>query len=162
MNDAEEDDFTPQEPGRDVKAVPELSEDDLKARRESVIEQKQYVTSRVSETCRFIGFGLLAVYYTLSISNEPFAVSLLASREWLVRAFGAAGALTVFFDYLQYVAGGRAANKALNRTNEGKKSYRYNKKWMSYRIREFSFVAKQVFAFVGSTILIFLMISALL
>lgn len=156
------DEGTPGELPQDVSAVPELMPDEFKKRQDAVIQQKQFVTSKVSETSRFIGFGLLAVFYTASISTDQFAVEVLNSNPWLAHLFGACGALTILFDYIQYVAGERAAERALRRSDDGQNTFLYNKRWWQYRLREFSYRAKQVLALAGSCVLAYVMISALL
>ena len=152
------DENTEAAPISDAAATAELGPEELQARRDAVLGQKQYVTGRVSETCRYIGFGLVAVYYTLALSGEEFATVLIDRHELLVRIFGAMGALAILADYTQYLAGARAADRALSRANEGPNSFRYNKKWLSYKIRSASYVAKQIFAFFGAFLLAYMMV----
>ncbi|MEJ5220154.1 hypothetical protein WG622_18010 [Cognatishimia sp. D5M38] len=165
MNDSKDqdtaDEITPGMAAKDSAATPNLAPDILADRKKAVLEQKQYVTGRVSETCRFIGFGLVAIYYTLTVSGEQYAKELFESYTWYIRAFGAFGALTVFLDYIQYIAGDRAAARALTRTNDGNNSYRYSKKWLSYKVRGWSYFAKQLFCFLGSASLVYVMVTSL-
>ena len=41
--------------------------------RKDLLDEKRNVTVKISDSCRFIAFGLLAVYYTIMASAEPFA-----------------------------------------------------------------------------------------
>lgn len=145
----------------DATAVADLSEEDIASRRKRRLEEKQYVTGRVGETCRYIGFGLVAVFYAVSISSEALPMQIWSDYGWWVRAFGALGALTVLADYIQYLAGDFAARSALHRTNDGTKTHLYSKKWFSYRLRNWMNVAKQFFALIGASILTGIMVAAL-
>lgn len=141
--------------------VLELSSEESALRRKLRLDEKQYVTGRVGETCRYIGFGLVAVFYGIVTSSEALPKQLLADFGWWIRAFGAFGALTILTDYLQYLAGDFAARSALSRKDQGEFSYLYNKKWFSYRLRTFCYGAKQIFALIGATILTVLLILTL-
>jgi hypothetical protein len=145
----------------DATAVADLTEEDIAGRRKRRLEEKQYVTGRVGETCRYIGFGLVALFYAISISVDELPMQLLTDYGWWVRAFGALGALTVLADYLQYLAGDIAARAALNRTNDGAKTHLYSKKWLSYRARNWMYVAKQLLALLGASTLAGIMLVAL-
>ena len=43
--------------------------------RRDLLDQKQEVTARISETTRYVGFGLLAVYYALRTAGAPVFAS---------------------------------------------------------------------------------------
>jgi hypothetical protein len=146
---------------KDAAAVADLTEEEIAGRRKRRLEEKQYVTGRVGETCRYIGFGLVAVFYAISISTEALPRQLWSEYGWWVRAFGALGALAVLADYIQYLAGDFAARSALNRINDGRKTHLYNKKWISYRIRNWMYIAKQLLALLGASTLAGIMVFSL-
>ena len=123
-----------------------------------VLEEKRLVTSRISETTRYIGFGLLASFYGIVSSAEPFARNLFATHAYALKFMATWGFLAVFLDYLQYVFGRAAVQSALGRRD---KPFTYNKGWISYRARHACFVAKQVAALVGSVSFILIVIIAL-
>lgn len=127
------------------------ADEDGAAQREKVLQQKQYVTGRIGDSCRFIGFGLLAVFYAINTSNEAFAKNIVASQELLLWSTGAFGALTILADYLQYVLGSFAVNAAL-RNKTGR--YKYDDSSFSYRGREVFYHAKQLTAFLGAMALV--------
>lgn len=119
--------------------------------RERVLEEKRNVTTRISETCRYIGFGLLAIYYAAMIADE----SSLLAEVWKVNlmAFyliGVAGVLTVLFDYLQYFVAQFYIEKALS---GGQLLYDQNH-W-SYKGRVWFFWIKQFSALLGVLALLF-------
>jgi hypothetical protein len=64
------------------------------------------------------------------------------------------GILTIFFDYLQFLAGYFSVNEALGRADNT-----YNEASASYKCRVFFFWAKQVSAVVGIMLLIGLVIA---
>lgn len=115
-------------------------------REKALLNEKKFVTARISDTCRFIGFGLLAAFYAIVSSGQaPVSESNASARIFLWIA-GVCGLLTVFLDYLQYVAGFVATNKAILNS---KGRYAYDRRWISYKMREFLFMAKQLTALSG-------------
>lgn len=124
-------------------------------RRQKVLEQKQYVTGRIGESCRFIGFGLIAIFYTLKTSKEPFAQEIVAAHPSLLWLIGSFGVLAIVADYLQYVMGSFAVESALANEAGG---YKYDDKSCSYRARSAFYWAKQVFVGIGAAGLILIMV----
>lgn len=125
------------------------------SRRKSRLEEKQVVTSRISETCRYIGFGLLALFYTMKTSDGRFAQELVANHSFALYVLGASGAAAVLFDYLQYMAGSVAVERALNREDT---AHLYSTEWRSYQAREACFWAKQAAALIGVVCLAYLIL----
>lgn len=123
---------------------------DIIDRRRAVLEQKQLVTGKIGEICRFIGFALLAVFYTISSSNNEFSKKISATSDLALYVIGAAGVLTILFDYLQYFFGSIAVNQALANEEDG---YKYNSSHFSYRLRGIFYYVKQAMAFLGSFVL---------
>jgi hypothetical protein len=113
------------------------------------------VTSRISETTRFVGFGLLAVYYTLKVGEGALATQLSARFPCLLGVVGIAGAAAVLLDYLQYWCGVHSANVALRRDD-----FTYDKRSGWYKARERTFLAKQVAAITGALALVLMFILA--
>ena len=131
-------------------------DDEAKARRTRVLDEKRNVTSRISDTARYIGFGLLAVYYTSMSGDSAFAVSLRAGlSKYLLHAMGFAGAAAILFDYLQYLFGARSVEEAL--ADPGSE---YNPRSCAYKAREMFFTLKQWAVGVGAILLIVLVFSA--
>jgi len=126
----------------------------LEKRKQNIYDEKDFVTGRISETCRYIGYGLLAIFYTLHSSENAFAKALLEKNSSLLYIMAVSGTAAIVFDYLQYLFGNLAAEQALRET--GANQYLYNKKWISYRGRNFCFVLKQITALVGSAVLLWI------
>ncbi len=128
-------------------------EEKNRQRRLRVLDEKRHVTSRLSENIRYIGFGLLAIYYTIKFGDAEFAKSL---RHLVgVAIIGVSGAAAVTLDYAQYLFATWAVDEALdNETAE------YNKKSWWYGARELAFQWKQLAAAVGAASLILLLVSA--
>lgn len=127
-------------------------------REKEVLEEKSRVTTRISETTRYLGFGLLASFYAMISSGDPFPQKLEASSPTLLRLMALCGALAVSLDYLQYVFARWSVQRALDRTD---KPYHYNRKWLSYRAREMCFLTKQVVVLLGCGLFIFIVIRSL-
>ena len=117
------------------------------------IADKTAVSSRIGETVRFIGFGLVAVFYTIQTNNEPSQQQ--PDLNWMYIIVGFFGVITILFDYFQYLSGYFSAKAAAKRSDS---NFAYNRKWLSYQLREFFFWAKQVSAAIGS----FALVSAML
>jgi hypothetical protein len=126
-------------------------------RHKEVLEEKRLVTGRISETTRYIGFGLLAAFYGIVSSSDPFPKGLMSSQPVALKLMASSGFLAVFLDYLQYVSGRIAVQAALDRPD---KPFQYNKRWLSYRVRRVCFVAKQGAALAGSVAFIWIVLVA--
>lgn len=118
-------------------------------KRRDLIQQKQEVTSKISETTRYISFGLLIVFYSVHSSGEEFTDAI--RRNDLLKVMVASGALAILMDYVQYVAGAMSVEGALKRSTED-----YDASSASYRLRQFAFYSKQLLAIIGSISLIIL------
>ncbi len=125
----------------------------------AVLEQKQFVTGRISETVRYVGFGLLAVFYAMISSDAPFAHMIVATMSRRLIGMAIFGVLAVFFDYLQYLAGSFAVERALG---EGAAhGYSYNRRWLSYRLRRLCFWIKQIAVIAGCVLLLLILLRAI-
>jgi hypothetical protein len=123
----------------------------LSEKRHDILQQKQEVTARVSETTRYVGFGLLAVYYALRTANDGYAQTLAQEHPVLVGLVGLSGLVAIILDYLQYFFGSRSVNDALQR-----ESLDYNTASVSYRGRAITFALKQWAAVFGAALLAFM------
>lgn len=115
------------------------TDSELKANRARLLIEKASVTGKISDTCRFVGFGLLAVFYTITVDHKSPTSSFEALPQCLVLAIGLFGGFAIFFDYLQYLCGFLAVEHALTR----ELSYDYDKSRWHYRGRVIFYYAKQ-------------------
>ncbi|MGF1501935.1 MAG: hypothetical protein ACFBSD_08960 [Paracoccaceae bacterium] len=129
--------------------------DQRPTRETELFREKKFVTGRISDTCRFIGFGLMAAFYAIVSSGQAPTQEANISARIFLWVSGTAGVVTVFLDYLQYVAGLVATHKALN-NHSG--NFAYNKRWISYKMRQFLFVSKQLTAMSGGVALVIFMV----
>jgi hypothetical protein len=125
----------------------------LEARRLRRLGEKNYVTGRIGETCRYIGFGVLAIFYTIITSDKSFAIAIASHHRFLLYLAGVTGAVTIFVDYLQYLAGAWSVDRALTRADG---TYLYNQTWISYRLRSIFYYIKQITALVASGIVVYI------
>ena len=122
----------------------------LTEQQKAALEQKQLVTGKISELCRIIGFALLAIFYTINAGENQFTKRILANGEYKIYIIGAAGVLTILFDYLQYFFGSLSTGEALDNPENG---FKYNPGSWHYKMRVVFFYAKQITALVGSVVL---------
>jgi hypothetical protein len=121
--------------------------------RAAVMERRKEVSARVSETTRFIGFGLLAIFYAMISDSDAFFVDMRVRWPLLLRLIALSGALAVLLDYLHYVFAYLSADRALERTDAPDQ---FGQEWLTYRLETWCFWAKQAAATVGCGLLIFL------
>jgi hypothetical protein len=122
---------------------------------DKVLEEKRHVSSRVSDLCRYIGFGLAAVVFLLLSSNSGYAKSVALQHQNMLLLIGGTGCLTVIFDYLQFLAGYFTVNRAINNTEN---NYEYDRKWPAYKLRIWSFYIKQCTTIIGAATLLYLIV----
>ena len=125
-----------------------LSEKEQGERRAKRIAEKQEVSGKISDTTRFVAFGLLVAFYSIHAAAEGFAGQL--KQQWfLLLIMGLSAALAILCDYLQYVFGLRSVEQALKRV-----TLDYDDESFSYRARKFMFDAKQWLVIAGAGILV--------
>ncbi|MBZ0217851.1 MAG: hypothetical protein K8F25_14935 [Fimbriimonadaceae bacterium] len=116
--------------------------------RKAVIAKKAEISANISTTCRFIGFGLLAVFYTIQTGDSEFAAKMRTGLGCYLWAIGALGAVTVLLDYMQYLCAWWSAQKAMKDDD-----FAYSKNSYVYRAWHWFFYAKQWVAFFGAVTL---------
>ena len=112
--------------------------------RTKVLEEHKNVTSKISDSCRFIGFGLLAIFYTSKTGGGAFAEGVFKDHPCLVWTVGLAGFFGILVDYLQYFFASMAVDQALESDD-----FLYEKKSLPYWVWEKFFLWKQLIIFVG-------------
>jgi hypothetical protein len=129
-----------------------MTEDEQKDARKAVLEEKKHVSSKISDLSRYIGFGLVAVVYTILTSDSELVISIYRNyTSWLL-GVAVLGIFTIILDYLQFLGGYFNVQNAL-KNKEG--NYSYNNESCSYKLRDIAFKFKQVTAFLGAFILIY-------
>lgn len=133
-----------------------MSQDDLAVKRQRIYDEKRNVTGRISETTRFVGFGLIAVYYAIR-SSEPASLTgqMQVNYPCVVAIIGLMGVAAVLLDYLQYWFGSQAVAEALKRPTVD-----YDAESFWYKARGSTFVAKQFAAIIGAALLVILFANA--
>ena len=115
------------------------------------IDFKTDVTSRISETSRFVGVGIVAWVFAQHASGEAFSVGYLANYGPVVRFAGVLGVLVILFDYLQYIAAYASVSAAI-KNHENKYAYRSGS--FAMRAQTLFFWAKQFAAVVAALIIV--------
>lgn len=127
--------------------------------RKKILEEKAKCSSKVSDLCRYIGFGLAAVSFSILTSTSPFSISLFKAFKVPLICSAVCGIVVIVLDYMQYLSGYYSADKALKNTIH---EYKYETEWFSYRLRIWSFRSKQLLAFVGAVIFVVTIVTSIL
>lgn len=112
---------------------------DIEEQEAVLYEKKSDHSGRISESCRYIGFGLVAFYYGLVTSNPPM------DPHWAIVWIGIFGVLTLVMDYFQYLGGYFSVKAALKNSNRN-----FVTSSFSYRTQDSMFWAKQITAIAGA------------
>lgn len=107
-------------------------------RRTKVLGEYSDATKNVSLLVKSIGFGLIALFYTLRTE-----VAGSVPSTFLLYCIGVCGALTILADYLHYIFKARAALDAYE--NEG----RHRRSSRNYVLGCLFYKSKQTFTFIG-------------
>jgi hypothetical protein len=129
-----------------------VTPNELKERRAKRLAEKADVTARISDTTRFVAFGLLVAFYTVHAGENPFATAL-KEQGLLLFVMGVSAAFAILFDYVQYVCGRISVEAALRRPTVD-----YDETSWSYRVRVDAFAGKQALVIVGSLCLVTMVI----
>lgn len=130
-----------------------VDKDRAVARFAAVMERRTAATARVSETARFVGFGLLAIAYAMISDSGAFFAEMRTHHATMVRVLALAGSLAILADYLHYVFGYLTTQRALDRQD---KPNTYNSLWLTYQLEIVCFWVKQAAAITGCFILLIL------
>jgi hypothetical protein len=129
-----------------------MADADHKAQQRQLrLDQKSAVTSRISETSRLVGFGVVAWVFAIHTSQTDFAVRYISTYKFWINIAGFFGMLTIVFDYMQYLCAYFSVNHSLTRSEH---NYSYNKNHAGYVFQNVFFVAKQVFAVLASLLVV--------
>ncbi|MDH5524738.1 MAG: hypothetical protein OEY01_12195 [Desulfobulbaceae bacterium] len=121
----------------------------IEEQRKKVLDEKFKVSSRISDLSRYIGFGLVAIVYTILTSDSVAITKLYGNKNTLILVAACLGAVTIVLDYVQFLAGYFSVQEALE--NEAGQ-YKYNNQSIAYTARNFAFWAKQTSALFGAII----------
>ncbi|MEQ8295224.1 MAG: hypothetical protein RIB55_01935 [Nitratireductor sp.] len=127
------------------------SQKENESRRIKRIDEKAAVTSKISDTTRFVAFGLLVIFYGIHIGDDSFATQARNEYPNLHFFMGLLSALAILLDYLQYVFGFVSVEDALK-----SESQEYDSTHIAYKARDYAFKWKQYCVIGGASILVFL------
>ena len=135
--------------------------DSIKAK-ERVLSDLNSSTERISETTRYIGYGLSLLTFTLYSSESELAGSLLKDYRTLILWSSCFGVATVLSDYLQFLSA-YFSSLSTYESHKGSEDsdWKYPEKSFLRKARFGLFYAKQFFAVIGLVLLIIAFVSAL-
>lgn len=123
--------------------------EDKNSPRQARLAQKQIVSTRLSETTRFIAFGIVAWVFAVQSSDAAFSKSYVESYELWLNFAGVLGVVTIASDYFQYLCAYWSVQNALKRSTE---DYKFNKNHPAYFFQNAFFGLKQISAGLGAAI----------
>lgn len=124
---------------------------DIATKKARILDEKRNVTGRISETCRYVGFGLLVVYYAIQSGDSAFEERLRLDHSPLIYLVGACGVFSIAFDYLQYFFAARSVDEAYRRPTAD-----FDPHSVAYKARQVFFYLKQIVAVLGASLLVFM------
>ncbi|RUW68614.1 hypothetical protein EN858_17535 [Mesorhizobium sp. M4B.F.Ca.ET.215.01.1.1] len=128
-----------------------VPDEKMEGRRERLYGFKTDVSAKLSDIVRFIGLGLVAIFYTIKTGNTYVSFGYL--QLGLLYLVGLSGVFAILLDYIQYASNYVSVDEALNRP-----TLRYDKDSKSYRRAEFAFAWKQRLTLSGALALIALVV----
>ena len=123
--------------------------------RQQLLDEKRNVSSRITEIVRYIGFGLVIIFYTVMSGTDQFATTIREQSPCLLFVFGIAGVLTIILDYIQFLGGYFSVEAALDSEEQ-----QYDYRSLAYKARKWAFAAKQIVVAMGSAALFVVMVAA--
>jgi hypothetical protein len=128
-------------------STPAASSESIDQLERGILDQKALVTGRTSESCRYIAFGLLGVYYTLLTSKDGNGAAIEQLYGSLLVWMAVAAAVSILFDYLQYVFARFEIDRAFRSEDK-----LYDSDSFFYSMREILFWSKQILMLAAVTI----------
>lgn len=119
--------------------------------KQELYEFRTGVTAKISEICRFIGLGLIAVFYTIKTGSVESEFDTL--KTFVLYFVGTTGVTAILLDYVQYVNNYRVVEKAIE-----SEALLYDEKSRHYKVAEFCFHWKQRVTLAGAVALIALVL----
>jgi len=111
------------------------------------LEQKTVVTSRLSETTRFVAFGIVAWVFAVQASDAEFSKTYIQAYEIWINTTGALAVISIASDYFQYLCAYLSVKHALSRKGQG---YKFNRNHPAYFLQTAFFIVKQVAVGLGA------------
>lgn len=129
--------------------------DNKQDKKSKVFEEQRHVSSKISDLCRYIGFGIAAAAYAIFSSNSDFARNLLVCDKELLIFTAITAVLVIFTDYLQFLCGYMSVRTAIANKDDG---YKYKPESLPYKGRFVFFITKQVLTGVSVILLLVVLV----
>ena len=120
---------------------------DNKAAQKERLKQKTVVTSRLSETTRFVAFGIVAWVFAGHDSDADFSTNYIEAYKIWINMAGALAVIAIACDYFQYLSAYLSVKHALTRKQQ---NYMFNKNHPAYYFQTLCFIIKQVAVGLGA------------
>ena len=106
-----------------------MTDAEKKAAHKERLEQKTVVTSRLSETTRFVAFGIVAWVFAVQASDAEFSKTYIQAHEIWINTAGALAVISIASDYFQYLCAYLSVKHALKRKEQ---DYKFNRNHPAY------------------------------
>ncbi|MDF1747150.1 MAG: hypothetical protein P1V19_25885 [Gimesia sp.] len=128
------------------------SDEKVNPQEQNVIAEMKNTSRYLTDLCRYIAFGLLAVSFSVFTSESRFTNMYLIYYEYHLVSVCIFSSIGLIFDYFQFLAGYFAANAAFkNKEN----NFEYDDVWFSWNLRRLMFWMKQFFILCGACLFAF-------
>lgn len=108
--------------------------------------ERDFASTKVSDLCRIFGFGLLALSYSLIISDSEVPKLLVKNNRFLVFVMGLTSAVTIALDFIQYFS---AYIQSVSAMKNDAFDYKVGRYWPTTIIRNICYYLKQISCLVG-------------
>ncbi len=115
------------------------------ASKADILKELDFVTDKLSTQVRTTALGALVFAWGLLVGESSVARSVAGQLKWHLVGVGAVAILTMFLDFLQYLAGYTNALSAYRAMEAAKKTEgQFDENSFSYRLRKFFFYGKSL------------------
>lgn len=129
--------------------------DETAKRKDSVQEDRNFTSGKISDLSRYIGFAVIALVFALLTSTSPFSVSLVGQQKTCILIAAFFGVMAILSDYLHYFFG-YLSSLSVTKNND----YYYDAGSIAYKLRKLLFWSKQLFGFLSAILVLITILGA--
>jgi hypothetical protein len=127
----------------------ETPPNDSEKQKQIIFDDLSNASENITTLSRFIGFGLVALSFTLLSGTEDPLVAVARDYKTMIALIAVLGVLTILCDYLHFLFSYLTSSKARKRKD---KPFYVRTEWVFRKLRYGFFICKQAIAFLGSVL----------
>ncbi len=125
---------------------------DKEKQKQIVIDDLDIISTKIGEQTRYVCFGVIAICFAIISVHYKADSRLYQIPIEIIISSSMFSIVALVFDYLHCLMGYFSSKQALNNDDN---MHLYNEEWISYKLRSFFFVFKQIFMIASTIILLF-------